>query len=102
MEVEIFLRRDEFLERMNIHVTCPTERAGSSVVPDILVAVADTYATVKSVPVGIIVAVVGGVVPYLAVGEAGVVHLVDYGQTRLNVGSNVRNLVMCHSVTFQF
>ena len=87
---------------MNIHVICPTERAGSSVVPDILVAVADTYATVKSVPVGIVIAMMGGVIPDFSVGKAGVAYLVDYRQTRLYVGGNVGNLVMCHSVTFQF
>ena len=56
---------------------------------------------VQGVPVGIVLAVVRSVVPHLAVGEGGVVHLIDYGQTQLDVGSNVGNLVVRHAVALQ-
>ena len=81
MAVEILLWGNEFLKGVYIHAFRPVERTRKTAVPDILVAVADADAMMQSVPVGIVLAVVGGAVPYLAVGKAGVVHLVDYGQT---------------------
>ncbi len=55
----------------------------------------------QGVPVGIVLAVVRSVVPYLAVGEGGIVHLIDYGQTQLDVRGNIGHLMVCHSVAFQ-
>ena len=56
---------------------------------------------VQGVPVGIVLAVMRGVIPYLAEGEAGVVHLIDDGESQLDVGGNIGHLMVCHSVAFQ-
>ena len=86
---------------MHIHAFCPAEGTREAAVPNVLARVADTDAVVQGVPVGIGLTVVGGVVPYLAVGEGGVVHLIDYGQTQLDVGGNIGYLVVCHAVAFE-
>ena len=57
------------MECMDIHAVGPAERTGKTAVPNVLSRVADTDAVVQGVPVGIVLAVMGGVVPYLAIGE---------------------------------
>ena len=101
MGAEIFGGRDELLERVHIHSFCPAEGSGETAVPDVFIAIANTDAMVQGVPVGIVLAVMGGIVPYLAVGKAGVVHLIDDGESRLDVGGYIGHLMVCHSVAFQ-
>ena len=99
--VEVDGRWDEFLEGVYIHAVGPTERSGGLFVVDILAVRAHTDAAVQSVPVGIGGAVVGGVVPHLAVGKTGVVHLVHHWQTGQDGGGHVGYLVVGHAEALQ-
>jgi len=101
MAVEVGGRRNEFLEGVDIHTVGPAERSGGLVVVDILAVGAHTDAAMEGMPVGIGGAVMWGVVPYLAIGERGIVHLVYDRKARVYVGSYIGYLVVCHAVALQ-
>ena len=101
MAVEVGGRRNEFLEGVYIHTVGPSERSGGLVVIDILAVRTYTDAAMEGMPVGIGGAVMWGVVPYLAIGEGGVVHLVHDRKAGVYVGSHIGYLVVCHAVALQ-
>ena len=86
---------------MDVHVGSPTKRTRETTIPDILVAVADADAMMQGVPVGIVLAVVRGIVPHLAIGERGVVHLVHHRQSRLDIRCHIGNLMVRHAVALK-
>jgi len=99
--VEIGGRRDEFLEGVDIHAVGPAEGSGGRFVVDVLAFRTDTDAAVEAVPVGIVGAVVGGVVPDFAIGEGGVVHLVGHGEAGFDDRGDVGNLGVGHAEAFE-
>lgn len=99
--VEVGGGRDEFLESVDIHAVGPAEGPGRLFVVDILAFRTDTDAAVEAVPVGIVGAVVRGVVPDFAIGKGGVVHLVHYGKARHDAGRHIGNPMVGHAEAFE-